>query len=312
MKNKIGQILSLILLGILIQAQFCSAGTFGVFVGETFTYDCIASNQFVKWTSHLPCDAEGYTIDGQHFDQGTSFSVHIYDIYSDSLCYVVSKNSSEEKYISNGNSLLLASTFDYGYKILMLRNDLIVNGYDYERMVVDPILPIDLVFVETDSSIWNDLIDLAEEKMDYYSTVMAGSNLTMRTDYTNNETTFAFEIHLHGKLSGTDTPLTSPVIVSAEVYNEEINYYFRFAYNKITGALLGMRLYGSMFGRFNDTSSYRIRMDSYIEQEGYNLPAYVINTELFSGYSIAITLGSITTLLVISISIKRKKKSHLN
>ena len=50
----------------LIQTQLCSADTFGVSVGETFTYECITSERTLVWGSNSSL-SEGYSLDDHHF-----------------------------------------------------------------------------------------------------------------------------------------------------------------------------------------------------------------------------------------------------
>ena len=59
----------------------------------------------------------------------------------------------------------------------------------------------------------------------------------------------------------------------------------------------------------HNVTDYEIAIDFQIEKEGYDLPTELpsANTGGFSGYSIAITLGSITTLVMIAVYIRRKK-----
>jgi len=303
-KKNIGVIFSVILL-VIIQTQLCSADTFGVSIGDTFTYDCVASEQTIVWGSNSSY-AEGYNLDEHHFIVGTSFSVEIMDT-STRVAYSVSKDGYQEGYLSNAQSLGYAMIFEYNSLILMMKGYLGNNEWDQTVMETVYYMPIDLAFIETDTSTWSDLIDIVDYMNGLYSTLMPTSDITLEVGYVDDGTTFTYEMHVSGVLNNTYTPVTSPAIPWTD-YSDDYDFCCRFAYDKATGVMLGTRLFGSMTGLSNVTN-YEIAVDFHIEKAGYDLPTELqsTNTEGFSGYSIAIAFGSITTLVMIAVYVRRKK-----
>ncbi|MHA1156488.1 MAG: choice-of-anchor S family protein, partial [Candidatus Heimdallarchaeota archaeon] len=285
--------------------QFCAAATFGVSVGDTFTYDCVASEQTIVWGSNSSI-AEGYNLDEHHFAVGTSFSVEILDIstsISTIVTFSVSNDGYQEGYMSNARMLLLSTYFEYSSLILMMKAYMGSHEWD---------MPIDLAFIETDASTWSDLIDIVDYMNELYLTLMPTSDITMDARYTDDGTTFTYEMLVSGVLNNTYTPLTSPAIPWTD-YSDNYEYYCMFAYDKATGVMLGTHLLGSISGVSNVTD-YAVTADFHIEKAGYDLPTELLstNTEEFFGYSIAIAFGSITTLVMIAVYVRRKKSSHLN
>lgn len=309
MKKKIGVIVPLVLIVILIQTQLGSAATYGISVGETFTYDCVASERTIVWGTNSSF-ADGYNLAEQHFNAGTSFLVEITEI-DNYIYYSLSKDGAVDLDRSRGQALALDLAFGHGSNILIMRgvirNHISTYGWIQADMEFVPTIPIDLLFVELDYSVWSAIINQLATLTDLLSTSTELTELTLDAGYIDNEEIFACEIHLSGIVNATYTPLTSPSIPWTD-YSDDLDFYHRFAYDKTTGALLGMHSYGSMTSVSNGTI-YELELDRHIEKEGYDLPANLagFTTGGFSGYSIAITLSSITTVFIIAIVIRRKK-----
>ncbi|MHA1557265.1 MAG: choice-of-anchor S family protein, partial [Candidatus Heimdallarchaeota archaeon] len=277
-------------------------------------YDCVASEQTIVWGSNSSI-AEGYNLDEHHFAVGTSFSVEILDIstsISTKVTYSVSKDGYQEGYFSNAHNLGLAMLFEYNSLVLMMKSYIGAHEWDQTTMETVYFMPIDLAFIETDASTWSDLIDIVDYMNELYLTLMPTSDITMDARYTDDGTTFTYEMLVSGVLNNTYTPLTSPAIPWTD-YSDNYEYYCMFAYDKATGVMLGTHLIGSISGVSNVTD-YAVTADFHIEKAGYDLPTELLttNTEEFFGYSIAIAFGSITTLVMIAVYVRRKKSSHLN
>ncbi|MBK5113342.1 MAG: hypothetical protein KGD59_02380 [Candidatus Heimdallarchaeota archaeon] len=302
-KNILLSIIPILFL-ILIQTQYGTAATFGVAISDTFTYDCITSERSVVWGTDSS-SSEGYSLEGHDFAVGTSVLVEVINIVSDSVAYTVSKDGFEEGYLSDATSMMSALIFDYGLNLQVIKS--LIRGYGWNQTFWDepPLLNFDNVFIEIDTSTWSEFADFLDSLTGFYSTITPTTGLTMDTVYINDDSTFACELHLHGILNATYTPITSPAIPWVD-YSDDFDQYCRLAYDKSTGALLGMHVYGSMTGTSNGTN-YDITFDSHVEKEGYDLPDNInTSTGGFPGYSIAITVGGITTLLLIAVYIKRK------
>ncbi len=309
LKKKIGVIIPLVLIMILMQTQLSSAATYGISVGETFTYDCVASERSIVWGTDSSF-ADGYNLTDHHFNVGSSFLVEITEI-DNYIYYSLTKDGIVDNDRSRGQALALDLMFGHGSNILIMRNVILNHISTYGWIQADmefvPTIPIDLLFVEIDQSVWSAIIDYVATLSSFYSTSTELTELTLDVGYVDNEEIFAYEIHLSGIINETNTPLTSPSIPWLD-YSDDLDFYHRFAYDKTTGALLGMHSYGSMTGIYNVTN-YELELDRHIEKEGYDLPANLagFTTGGFSGYSIAITLSSITTVFIIAIVIRRKK-----
>ncbi len=294
----------------LIQTQLCSADTFGVSVGETFTYECITSERTLVWGSNSSL-SEGYSLDDHHFAEGTAVSVEVTHI-DDNVYYVVSKDGFEAFHSSDALSLSLAILFEEGsiiYSFYSIINHIEQLGWNQTLLDQGPYLLCRELFVEIDSTSWSDLIDVVTSKIEHYSTAIVTYDDSFLGEievlYVNSDSTFAYEFHYSGVLNVTYTP-TSPISPWTK-YSDDVEYYQSFVYDKTTGALLGMHSYGSMTGTSNGTN-FEYAVDSHIEKEGYDLPVSILsNTKGFSGYSIAIAFGSMTTLVMIAVYVRRKK-----
>jgi len=231
---------------------------------------------------------------------------------STKVTYSVSKDGYQEGYLSNAHYLGLAMLFEYNSLVLMMKSYIGAHEWDQTTMETVYFMPIDLAFIETDASTWSDLIDIVDYMNELYLTLMPTSDITMDARYTDDGTTFTYEMLVSGVLNNTYTPLTSPAIPWTD-YSDNYEYYCMFAYDKATGVMLGTHLIGSISGVSNVTD-YAVTADFHIEKAGYDLPTELLttNTEEFFGYSIAIAFGSITTLVMIAVYVRRKKSSHLN
>ncbi|MHA1308866.1 MAG: choice-of-anchor S family protein [Candidatus Heimdallarchaeota archaeon] len=305
MKKQVCVSLALVLLALLIPTQFCTAGTFGVIIGDEFTYDCVASERSVVWGTNSS-SSEGYALEGHNFAVGTSVSVEVVNLISDSVAYTVSKDGYMEGYLSELIYFTSALMFTYHNWFHMYKNEIAINGWNQLLWDQAPLLHLDDAFIEIDSTTWTSIIDVLEYIVESYATVIT-SGLTLDAPYSNGDSIFAFELHLYGILNSTYTP-TSPATPWSD-YSDDFDYRCKIAYDKSTGALLGIRMYGSTTGIHNVTN-YEFSLDSHFEQEGYDLPATIdTNTNGFSGFNITIALGSITTLVLIAVFTRRKKAS---
>jgi len=304
LKKNIWVSLFLITFLVSIQTQHSIAATFGVVISDTFTYDCVTSERSVVWGTNSS-SSEGYSLEDHNFAVGTSVSVEVVNLISDSVAYTVSKDGYEEGYFSDATTMMSTLMFEYSLYLQVMKSHIRNNGWNQALWDKPPRHHLDEAFIEIDSSTWSEFADFLDSLTEFHSTITPTNGLTMDTVYINDDTTFACELHLFGILNATYTPFTSPAIPWLD-YSDDFDYKCKLAYDKSTGALLGMHLYGSMTGISNGTN-YEFTIDSHFEQEVYNLPS-TINTSTggFSGYNIAIAVCSITTLFMIAVYIKRK------
>ncbi|MFX1538484.1 MAG: choice-of-anchor S family protein, partial [Promethearchaeota archaeon] len=195
MKKIIGIVLPLFLFSLPILPVL---GTYGVSIGETFVYDCIAAERTIALGPYSG-EAEGYQIDGQHFDPGTSVTVEITNFISDSVVYSVSSGG----YVYNALSDLPAFIDGLRFKYIIypfhftvgLAN---INDWNQTKAEEDPALLLDEPFIDIEAATWSDLKDCADYLVSEYSTLSAAEELILSADYFEDETTFICEFYLHG------------------------------------------------------------------------------------------------------------------
>ena len=292
------------MIGLLIPIKSSTAVTFGVTIGDTFTYECIAASRSIVWGTESS-DSEGFELDDHEFAVGTSVDVEVANIISDSVFYTVSKDGYVAYYGSDAVSLLSTIRFNYGIFITMLHSYVISMEWNQTLMDEPPGMPIDLLFIEIDSSTWTNLINIVDSMIELFSTFESTSNLVMDASYNDNGSVFSCNFHLSGTLDETYTP-TSPYSQWTD-YSDDVSHIFRFAYEKNTGVLLGMHLSGSMTGTANGTN-YEVSIDSQVEREDFDFTESLTPTGNISGYSNLIAVTSIVTMFVITTIIRRKKK----
>jgi len=302
MKNWLKFVLPLFLLCLLIPIQ-AGIGAFGVNINDTFTYECIAAERIFTLGAESGT-GEGFQIDGQHFAPGTTVTVIVSNLISDSVAYEVSSGGYTYFDFSELISLLSSLRFHYLFYPLIAASMITdVNNWNQTFVEEDPGLMLIEPFIEIEGTTWFDLEEFADGMETLLATATDLSSLVISSEIAQDDTTFLCEFHISGVLNETYTPLTSPYLPWIKDLNS-IEHYYRFAYDKPTGVMLGTKMYGTTTGEVNG-SVMELSYDFHVEQTGYDLPTELTTAKL-NGFNIIIT---IVTLSIPVILIKFKRKS---
>lgn len=302
MKNLLKIVLPLFLLCLLIPIQ-AGVGAFGVNIDDTFTYECIAAERSFALGAESGI-GEGFKIDGQHFDSGTTINVTVTNLISDSVIYSFASGGYSDFSISDKIGFISSLRFHYLFYPLIATSMITdVNKWNQTFVEEDPGLLLIEPFIEIEGTTWLDLEEFADSMETIVATATDLSSLVISSEFAQDDTTFLGEFHISGAFNETYTPLTSPSLPWIKDLNSIENYY-RFAYDKPTGVMLGTKMYGSATGEVNG-SDMDLSYDFHVEQTGYDLPEELTTAKL-NGFSIIIT---IVTLSIPIILMKFKRKS---
>jgi hypothetical protein len=302
MKKWLKIILPLFLLCLLIPIK-AGIGAFGVNINDTYTYECIAAERSFALGAESGI-GEGFKIDGQHFDPGTTITVIVQNLISDSVVYNVSSGGYTYFAISDLMGFLISLRFYYlfyPFTATSIVTD--VNNWNQTFVEEDPGLMLIEPFIEIGDATWTDFEEFADGMTTLVATANDLTGIIISSEFVQDDTTFLCEFHISGEFNETYTPVTSPSLPWIKDLNS-LEHYYRFAYDKPTGVMLGTKMYGSASGEVNG-SVMELSYDFHVEQTGYDLPDE-LTTAKFNGFSIMIT---IVTLSIPVILMKFKRKS---
>jgi hypothetical protein len=264
---------------------------------------------------------QGFEIDGQHFDQGTTVNFNITGFPLFSVQYNISSGGYSE--ISSNN--LFGDLIDHYVYLLYPQTFLNVyyNTSDWEDMdlVGDPGYEF-IPFINNASFTWDSMVNLVvdannQSYLSSWETALMSTNGT----YTNTTSEFYLEFYLHG-------PLRQNVTDSGHIFLMELDveHHYQFAYNKTDNSMLGFRLMGELDGDSNGTIM-EISYDYHTELVGYDLPDLVFgiptgtptttpngigmdNLGLILGLGIGIPAVVILTTVIVLILIRKKRSTE--
>lgn len=302
MKNLLKIVFPLFLLCLLIPIQ-AGVGAFGVNIDDTFTYECIAAERSFALGAESGI-GEGFKIDGQHFDPGTTINVTVTNLISDSVIYSFASGGYSDNSISDKIGFMSSLRFHYLFYPFTATSMITdVNNWNQAFVEEDPGLLLIEPFIEIDGTTWIDLEEFADSMTTILSTLAEYTGIVVSSEYAQDATTFLCEFHVYGEFNDTYTPLSSPYLPWIKDLNS-IEHYYRFAYDKPTGVMLGTKMYGTTTGEVNG-SVMELSYDFHVEQTGYDLPTELTTAKL-NGFNIIIT---IVTLSIPIILMKFKRKS---
>lgn len=300
MKKLTTILVPLAIIALMFSAQF-SFATYGVNVGDTFTYDVIKSEIDVTVGTDS-AHAEGYSIDGHHFAQGTSVNLEVTAV-SSSVEYEVSSGSYMEPDDCSTFGFLFGAIFMIVYPMLITVAFADFDNWNQTAAEEDPGILMS-PFVDNDTSTWQGFKDLADD-------VQTGTPLStegigdfyFNATYVDDVNNFLFESYMGGTFDMNNTVVTDTYFINAE-----IEHHFQFAFQKATGVMLGMRMEGSVVGTTNGTA-IDVQYSQHTEKAGYNLPGYTFGGGFvfIPGFEWFVGITAIASLCVLPILIRRKK-----
>ncbi|MCK5047487.1 MAG: hypothetical protein KAS22_12955, partial [Candidatus Heimdallarchaeota archaeon] len=268
MKKMLKVIIPLALISLFLSSQLVTAN-FGVDIGDTFTYDCVAAERTMTIGSNTGT-ATGYTVDDHEFAEGTSVVVEVLE-FDDSLFNATIYEKQAGSYVENGSS----STFGFQLGGLLMTvfplffalgfvDENTWNQTEAEEgpgMILEP-------FVEPEAATWTLFADFAAEVQTGTSLLSdpSMSGLSIQAEYTDSVSEFFFESYLTGTYNDSITNGTHTFLL-----NYDVDHNFQFAFNKANGVMKGMRIEGSLEGTSNSTV-VEISYNMHTELAGYNLP----------------------------------------
>jgi hypothetical protein len=299
LKKALKFIIPIAIMGLLISTQFAN-GTFGVEVGNTFTYDIIKSNISATIGTNSG-SAVGYEVDGQVFGEGTQVDVEVTNVGVSSVEYEIQAGS----YFITETSSSLDLAFTTLLSILAPLAAIMIVDQTWNQTEVEEVdEPFIIPFVENETTTWDSYKDLADDlqtspPVSTDTLGVVGINAT----YTETVTEFVFELYFFGQLVMNDTLITDYYEVDAD-----LEHHFQFAFTKSTGVLLGMRMQGSVVGISNATDidfSYYY----HVEKVGYNLPNYIYGGGggFIPGFEWFIAIPALAFIGTIAVIVRRRK-----
>jgi len=295
LKKTIKIVLPLLIVGLLLSVQFAQA-TYGVSVGDEFIYDCVSSELNVTLGTNSG-GGTGYTVDGQHFAEGTSVTVNVTSI-SSSVYYDIIAGGYTEADSCSSFGFLLGAIFMIVWPMLIMTS--YYDPADWNQTEADEAPGMLLApFIDNDTSLFDSFKDLADDVQSgsVVSTDTMG-DVILNATYTDTATEFYFESYLGGTMNMNDS---GTIIVG------DVEHHFQFAFTKATGVMLGMRIEGNIDGTSNGTI-LQMDYDMHTEQDGYNLPGYSFGggwTWPFPAFGIIATFGALGTIAVLVV--RRRK-----
>ncbi len=296
-------IIPLALISLFLSTQLVTAN-FGVDIGDTFTFDCIAAERTITVGSNTGTGT-GYTVDDHAFAAGTSVVVEVLE-FDDSFLNTTIYEIQAGSYVENGSS----STFGFQFGGLLMT----VFPLLFSLVYVDPIewnqteaeeAPGMLLepFVEPEAATWTLFAEFAAEVQTGSSLISASgmSGLSIQAEYTDSVSEFFFESYLGGTFNDTLTNGTHTYLI-----NYDVDHHFQFAFNKANGVLKGMHVEGSMEGTSNSTV-IEFSYNMHTELAGYNLPNYQFAGGFIPGFEWFLVIPALGLLVALPIIIRRRK-----
>jgi len=296
-------IIPLALISLFLSTQLVTAN-FGVDIGDTFTYDCIAAERTMTIGSNTGT-ATGYTVDDHEFAEGTSVVVEVLE-FDDSLFNTTIYEKQAGSYVENGSS----STFGFqlGGLLMTVFPLLFALGFVDENlwnqteaeappgMILEP-------FVEPEAATWTLFADFAAEVQTGTSLLSdpAMSGLSIQAEYTDSVSEFFFESYLTGTYNDSITNGTHIFLL-----NYDVDHNFQFAFNKANGVMKGMHIEGSLEGTSNSTV-VEISYNMHTELAGYDLPNFQFGGGFIPGFEWFLVIPALGLLVALPIIIRRRK-----
>lgn len=298
MKKALKIIIQLAIMGLLISTQFANA-TFGVEVGNIYTFDIIKSNISIAIGANSG-SSSGYEVDDHAFAEGTQVDVEVTAINPLDVEYEVQAGSYYETEYS-GSIDLGFTVFEPNFLpyIHFLEVD---QPWRYTE-VEKPISPLLIPFVENEITTWQTYIDLATDLQTAppISTDALGA-IGINATYSDTVSTFLFELYMGETIQVNDTIITDYYEINAALV-----HHFQFAYDKATGVMLGMRMEGSVIGTSNGTA-VSWQYNQHTEKVGYNLPGYEFGGGGFiPGFEWFIAIPALAFIGMIAVIVRRRK-----
>ncbi|NHJ87339.1 MAG: hypothetical protein FK734_17880 [Asgard group archaeon] len=302
MKKAIKILLPLMIIGLLVTANSGLAETYGVAIGNTYTYDVVASNVAITVGTES-ASASGYTLGSTHFDEGTSVTVNVTAVGTTDVDYDIISGAASESEVSSTLSLAFTTIF-YGVLFPLLFGIATTIEFNTTEASEDPgILMIPFVSNETDT--FDSYIDMANDiQAGPTTTGTELGNLVMNATYTDEPDEFFFEFYMGGNYIYNDT------IGTDYIYSDmDIEHHYQFAYQKTTGVMLGIRVESEITGTNNGTA-VDINVLQHTELDGYNLPNYAFHggpTWPFPGFEVVIAITAIGSVALAAVLIRKRK-----
>jgi hypothetical protein len=299
LKKALKFIIPFAIMGLLLSTQFAN-GTFGVTVGQIFTYDVIKNNFSVTIGANSGTST-GYEIDGQEFPEGTQVDVEVTAVNPLDVEYELQSGSYYETDYSGSIGLGLTVVLS----ILVPFIALTAIDQTWNQTAVEEVSsPLLIPFVENETSTWDAYIDMATDLQTAppISTDTLGT-IGINATYSDTVSTFVFELYVGGTLNFNETLVSN--------YYETlgtVEHHFQFAYDKLTGVMLGIRMEGTVDGTSNGTDvswSYY----QHTEKVGYNLPGYEFGGGggFLPGFEWFIAIPAIAFIGAIAVIVRRRK-----
>lgn len=288
-------ILPMLIVGLLVSVQFTQA-TYGVSIGDEHVFDCVSAELNVTLGANSG-GGTGYTVDGQHFAEGTSVTTNVTG-FSFGVDYDIIAGGYTESSSSSTLGFVLGAVFMIIYPALIMYAYNSTTSWNQTAVDSDPGLLL-IPFIENDTTVFDDFKDLADDVQSgtAVSTDTLGE-VILNATYTDTTTEFYFESYFGGTLDINQT---------GTIFTAEIEHHFQFAYEKASGVMLGIRLAGNFDGTVNGTT-LQLDYDQHTEQDGYNLPGYIFGggwTWPFPAFGIIAAFTAIGSIAVLVI--KRRK-----
>lgn len=296
-------IIPLALISLFLSTQLVTAN-FGVDIGDTFTFDCVAAERTMTIGSNTGTGT-GYTVDDHAFAAGTSVVVEVLE-FDDSLFNTTIFEKQAGSYVENGSS----STFGFQLGgLLMTVFPLIfalgfVDENDWNQteaeeapgMILEP-------FVEPEAATWTLFSEFAAEIQTGTSLLSdpGMSGLSIQAEYTDSVSEFFFESYLTGTFNDSITNGTHTFIL-----NYNVDHNFQFAFNKANGVMKGMHIEGTLEGTSNSTA-VEISYNMHTELAGYNLPNFQFGGGFIPGFEWFLVIPALGLLVAIPVIIRRRK-----
>ena len=302
MKKAVKIALPLLLIAMIFSIQTIK-GAYLVTVGSTFQFDVIESDLNVTFGANT-ADLDGFEIEGNFFNPGTTVDLNITSVSPSQVLYNISSgNYSEIRATNPLDELYLALLTLYP---LALVHDVSVRIWNATELEEDFHQGLFMVpFLSIDADTWNDWMAVVED-INANKTIVIETftdALTVEASYLNLTTDFVFEFYMSGQLNEQYTFVTTTSLI-----NVTIEHQYQFAFTKATGALLGMRMEGSISG-FSNGTVVNMDYDYKTEQVGYDLPSYGLGgpTWPFPGFEYLIAISVLGTLTAIIVIVRKRK-----
>ncbi|NHJ46780.1 MAG: hypothetical protein FK733_03230 [Asgard group archaeon] len=299
MKKALKIIIPLAIMGLLISTQFGSA-TFGVEVGNIFTYDVIKNNFSVTVGANSGTST-GYEVDDQPFAEGTQVDVEVTAVNPLDVEYELQAGSYYETEYSGSIGLGLNVIISLLVPFLAI---MAVDQPWNQTAIEEKGSPLLIPFVENETTTWQTYIDMATDLQTSppISTASLGV-IGINATYSDTVSTFVFELYMSGSIQINDTLISNYYEVTST-----LEHHYQFAYNKADGVMLGMRMEGSVSGTANGTA-VSWEYSQHTEKVGYNLPGYTFGGGggFIPGFEWFIAIPALAFIGIIAVVIRKRK-----